>query len=324
MIRILTEHPGDTDATQWYRGAGPLADLCKTSNVQVTFSRDFSWGEIKAHDIVFFLRPAREFHAKTMETAKKLGVKTWIDFDDHLLDLPPDNPAYEFYNNPSIQSQIRTAMRLADVISVSTEFLRKEFNAHGNAVVVPNSIDPSVLQHRPTKPPSKNLIMWRGTSTHFKDLMHYSDAIIDIANKNPEWRFAFVGYNPWFITEKIQNKIHIPSLKLLDYHQGICSLRPVITMVPLFDSKFNRSKSNIAALEATLACSAVLAPDWEEWQIEGIQKYRDISSFHEKLTLMMKNPAMWGADHAWEDVQKRYLLSTVNRLRDNIIQKLVG
>ncbi len=326
MIKILCQAPGETDGCNWYRGSGPLGELSKAGKVQVTYvtnESEFNWGMLKAHHIFFVLRPTASFQLKAMEIARKIGTKLWIDFDDET-EVPVDNPNYQYFQSSTVQSNLRMAAKMADLITVSTNFLKKGLTeTNKNVVVLPNAIDPTVLKHRPTKP-QQDLIMWRGTATHQRDVLEYTEQILEVAENNPEVKWAFVGWNPWFVTEKIKDALIIPPVKLLDYHEMLCTLRPQITIVPLHDSPFNRSKSNIAALEGSLAGSAILAPEWEEWSFDGISTYRGKTDFRDNLeALIHSDKKANDAQRAWSVIEKSYLLSVVNQERFRVIQALV-
>lgn len=275
---ILTEHPGSTDATQWYRASGPLAQMAKRGDIELRFSSTMSWGEIKAAHILFLLRPSLQQHQSVIESAKKLGTKVWVDYDDDLWEVPADNPMAVYYNSPGTREVINTCFDLADEVTVSTNFLLEKYGPRkeGHVTMVRNAVDDELLKLKPVKTHQQGLILWRGTATHFKDLMTYSKAIVEVLKDHPG-KIAFLGYNPWFITEQVPDKcIVLPSATLLDYHAAVCALRPQLTIVPLTEHDFNKSKSNIAGLEATLAGSQVLAPDWEEWrQVPGFSLYKD-------------------------------------------------
>jgi hypothetical protein len=71
------------------------------------------------------------------------------------------------------------------------------------------------------------------------------------------------------------------------YMDAFARLGPWLHIVPLANNGFNRSKSNLAWLEATAAGAVVLAPALEEWQRPGIVNYKDASDFGNKLSRLM-------------------------------------
>jgi hypothetical protein len=58
-----------------------------------------------------------------MADAKRMGKKVIIDFDDHLLEVPEDNPANHYFANPQVQKQIQDTFLFADAVIVSTKKL---------------------------------------------------------------------------------------------------------------------------------------------------------------------------------------------------------
>ncbi len=327
--RILTDVPGATDGCQWYRGVGPISHLAKSNpDIEVPFGtyREYTWGEIKAADILFMIRPCLESQLATIEMAKNVGTKVWIDYDDDLFAVTADNPNHVFFANPGIERNIERALNISDAVSVSTKALQKKLQPMSKAQVrvIPNSIDPSSLRHRPTKSPQENIVMWRGTSTHLGDLMTFASEIKQVSRDYEKIVFAFVGYNPWFITQELGPRaIKFPPVEMLKFYEAICALRPRISIVPLMDNDFNRSKSNIAALEASVAGSAILAPDWEEWEIPGIMRYSSPTEFQNLLETMIEEKSLSViAEDTWNHVSKHFILDVVNPLRAELVRSL--
>lgn len=180
-------------------------------------------------------------------------------------------------------------------------------------------MDPKVFKYRPKKA-LERMVFWRGTATHSRDLMQYREQILKVSKENPELLWAFLGPDPWFITEEIPSAIRFPEARALGYWEAIGSIRPSIMMVPLADTSFNRSKSNIAAMEGAFCGAASLVPDWEEWQLPGVHKYTN--DFYEKLTEMIhEDPAVLkkDADETFAYVMDKLHLDAVNPLRRRII-----
>lgn len=326
-MRILTEMPGPTDGTQWYRGAGPLSAMSKqVRNLHIEYRRDIDWGTLKSSDILFLLRPSTSRQLSYIQLAHDLGVKVWVDYDDYLLDLPKDNPAFGYFCNPEIQQNIQLCIAQADLVSVSTGKLLELFTQYNkNIRVIPNAIDDSLLRHMPKKPPNKTIVLWRGTGTHQRDLMDFKDEIIRVSKKDESIKFTFVGYNPWFITEELpRSSLYFPPVDLFQFNQALCALRPKLTIVPLHDSDFNRSKSNIAALEGSMAGGAVLAPNWEEWQMPGVFNYDNKKHFGEFLEHALCEGEMVedASKSTWNHISQHLLLSKVNEDRLQIMKEL--
>lgn len=324
-IKILTRPPGLTDATQWYRGAGPLGKMAKDEPVDVVYMKELDWGSIKEADVLFLLRPCTDTDLYLIEMAKNLGTKVWVDFDDLLLEVPTDNPMQSFYNSPKTQRNVEACLHAADVATVSTEQLKLKLEQYQkNIWVVPNALDEILIKRRPPYAERKvspaDVIAWRGSPTHTRDLFEYSEGIINASQKT-ESAFAFMGYNPWFLKEKIGPRaIVFNTVAMLEYQDALCALNPKVLYVPLHDSDFNRCKSNIAALEGILAGAVILAPDWPQWQLPGVLTYKSVADFSTKLEALVTCSLHSNLQElSWEHVQENFLLMDANHRRFRIL-----
>jgi hypothetical protein len=127
-------------------------------------------------------------------------------------------------------------------------------------------------------------------------------------DKYPEWQFVFFGMQPIW-TDK---GIHIHGQDLFYYFDKLLEIDAQIGIVPLIDSDFNRSKSNIAELEMSWMGANVLVPDWPEWK--SPDRYTDNYTFEIQLESMINEYE--------RKVIELPLLSQVNEIRENIIKRL--
>lgn len=338
MIKIAAHIPNPHDATNWYRGTGPLSNLRRQfDEIEVSMIREWSFSSVQMHDVAFFQRPSTASELEAIRICKRLNVPVIVDYDDLLFDIPTDNPAYGAYMNKATQENIINIMREADVIWVSTKELKRciqipQGSLNEKVYVIPNALDDHALvSGKRTMPPMVRhpSIVWRGSPTHQRDLVEYVPEILDVAELHPKNSFVFVGYNPWFLTDRMKQRQAIiagamPVGEFMDFLYGTAAQ---VGMVPLHDSRFNRCKSNIAWLEMTWSGSVVLAPDWEEWQHPGVIKYSDTESFQRGLTeLLTSSPAKLSELNAlsWKHIQEHFLLSKVNHLRYHTIMAALG
>ncbi len=141
-------------------------------------------------------------------------------------------------------------------------------------------------------------------------------------------RWYFQGYNPYFITERMPEhkaltNTHIP---IDTYFRHIHSaIRPSLCIVPLWDSPFNKAKSNIAALEAAFAGAPALVPDWAEWKLPGSIRYSSVEDFEKKLDDALSNPDVLKekAKETWDYVSTHLMLKQVNQQRAAILRELL-
>lgn len=253
-------------------------------NIRLTTSA--KWEDINWADIVMIHRPVDPHHFELCKLVKSLGKKLWIDNDDDQLNLPLDHPSYFIYQKEERKYSIRESNRLADVVTISNPQILKSYNElNSNIVYYPCAYPTNAFEDTNYFPIRNKTIVWRGSSTHKKSLLEYSDAIAQVGKWHLDWSFVFIGDNPWMVTEKLENSWYVwdgflPPQELWKYMKN---LRAAIQIVPLTDNQFTRSRSNMAYLDATIAGANVLAPDWPHWKCPGITNYISKSDFIGKL-----------------------------------------
>src|SRR5207244_6610452 len=95
-------------------------------------------------DIVFFERPSQPHFYSGLELIKDFGLKIWLDFDDDFFNVPmkPFNPSGSHFNEPDVQKVFIKFLRMADVVTVSTDAIKKSYDRYSeNVVVIPNAFN---------------------------------------------------------------------------------------------------------------------------------------------------------------------------------------
>ncbi len=311
-VLVLDQNPDD--ACSWYRCSGPWS---KVRGVDVIFNQAPSWAEIRSADVLFVLRPHNERDVKAIKLAKLHGTKVWIDYDDNLFELPPENPSKLIFSRPQNQMAMMKSLELADLITVSTEPLKQTLSKYAKKeiAVIPNALDDIFLQPKSVRPNKKHkVVLWRGTSTHLYDLESYREAILSVAAKFPQVLWLFMGTEPWF-SGQLNSRIMGPQT-LFEYFNMLSSLSVDVGIVPLRNDSFNRSKSNIAAMELSFAGGACLVPDWETWQFPGAVNYKDQDDFAAKLELILKlSDTSELAKKSFDFFKTSYSLGKMNLIR---------
>lgn len=341
MIRVGMHIPGPHDATCWYRASGPLSHLRKKFNGDLHFERipEWSFSTVQMLDLAFFQRPSTAAELEAIRICRRLNVPVIVDYDDLLFDIPSDNPAYSAYMNRATQETIVTILREASCVWVSTKELKRCIQIKGaplneRVYVVPNALDDHhlVTGSRGLPPPPNRrqpAVVWRGSPTHERDVMEYTPEIGEVAMAHPNTSFVFIGYNPWFLTERLGARQAILSgaLPVGEFMDFMHATGAQVGMVPLHESRFNKCKSNIAWLEMSWAGGAVLAPDWEEWHRPGITNYKDAASFKEGLAKLVsaKQDELTELNKlSWNHIVKHQTLSAVNSMRMDTISACLG
>lgn len=322
MKRIGLMMPNSFDATSLYRGWGVFGDL---RGIEIHKLGTIDWNTVKPLDILFMQRPYSDTGIKAIEFAKMLGKKVWVDHDDYLHGITIDNPDYAVYSNPKIIANIEQAMKLADVVTVSTPRL-KEMYSRFNAFmeVIPNAYDRS-YHGEPMAPGMNKVITWRGGSTHEASLMEVGDTLISFLEKNKVWSMQFIGMCPWRLAKKLPSNARI--MQHTDpffFMKHFKSLNPSIHIAPLASTVFNQCKSNITWIEATIAGAAVIASDFSQFRQPGITTYSSIDGLEDSLNDLSKDPELRknNRETSLMHIMNHLNLSSINKQRASIIEAL--
>jgi len=325
-MKILFLTINSSDSCAFYRSAGIVPDLRRKTDHNITLTQwdqvNVNWSLITQFDLIMMQRPFSKESHNLCGYIKQCNIKLWIDYDDNLFALNPENPTYYIYNNPEIQANIKGILKLADAVSVPTEYLRQaytEFNK--NIFIIPNAFN-DLLFVRPELKPRTNHCVWRGPEAHIFDLMTFSKEINRCTTEFPEWRFMFMGFSPWFLTNTA-NKGHVPSMDIVIYFKTLYDMAPSCMHVPLHDNTFNRAKSNIAAIEGSYAGAVCVVPDW--WNMPGTLPYSDLPSYYESIRSILSGEVDKVVLNkiAWEYIMDVLPLSKVNVQRLQILNSLL-
>lgn len=338
-MKILAIVPMPFDGTSFYRAYGIFPDLKRQfANLEITAFRDgvgYTWPDLLPYDVVFLQRPAIDAgkRLKMLDYLKKMGKKIWVDWDDNLFAAPMDNRVYDDMT-PEVREATAKVLLIADLVTVSTVALKEFFIEKigcKNVEVVPNAWDfdlfPMKMQYNELKdvpPPQEKKLkfLWRGSDTHQADLLSHSEIIYKSMEHGEHW--TFMGYNPWFITEAIPRErwSYQKSNDVFEYLRALKEQPAQALVFPLRDHLFNRCKSNIAWMEATYAGMVCIAPDWQEWQLPGVIKYKDV----DELEQILLNFDVHACPLLWEKSQNyiygKLALSVVNQKRIHLLNEL--
>ena len=179
------------------------------------------------------------------------------EIDDNLFDIPEWNFASPYYkDNKDI---IKEIMSLCTGMTVSTEHLKTIYTKYNkNIQVIPNHL-PKFLWgdsefNLNVDGYQKPRICYAGSYNHFATDSNDGDfdqRLIDfVSNTLDTYQWVFVGGIP--LELKDNNKIEYYDWRgVYEYQHFMKSLNIDIMLAPLQKIDFNRSKSNIKALEAT-------------------------------------------------------------------------
>jgi len=324
--------PNPKDITSLYRAVGPLSELRKKyPHLNITIHEKLEWHQLKMSDIVFLQRPWLDTHLQIAEIAKDIGSALWVDWDDDLTSIPKSNVHKVHYNSPKLPENIKQIAALADIISVTTTSLKnnvlKDFES--KVRIIPNALEDKyyigldAIDYNERKA----IVAWRGGQSHNIDLMDVRDQLIALSKAHTAWSFAFLGYEPTMQMHGMREGSwgSIPNQDFGAYMQSLKTMSPPIMMVPLANDIFNQSKSMIAWLEASVAGSLVVAPEYvPDFVRPGVLTYKNNKEFGDIMHTIMKNPSVVESANkqALQYIGDVLLLSKVNEQRKQLITDL--
>lgn len=330
LQRILFLNPDKGHTCSFYRSGGIVKDLRHKlgPNYQIDViswpDMPVDWQSISNFDLVMMQRPYQGAMLDFAKRIKAMNIPLWLDYDDNLFTVAPENRAWAIFNDPQVQKYVAEFLTIADVITVTTEDLKEAYLPFNkNIIVIPNAFNDSIFNVNREVAERENTILWRGSDTHIYDIMTYAPSISTATAEHPEYEFTYVGYYPWFLAGS-KNVNFIKPMEVIDYFNNINTVHAKAVQVPLFDCNFNRCKSNIAFIEASYWGAVSIIPEW--WgEIPGTLSYHDQESYYTALKTVLEDKidVKEMNNKAWEYVKENLLLSKVNDIRVKVITDIL-
>ncbi len=314
------------EASAFYRSTGIIHDLEHKGNYRINVIQwneiGIDWSVISNYDVIFMQRAWTQAALDVCRFAQKHKKRIWIDWDDNLFQVNPENwKAYYTYTNPEIQKIMKQIIGLADVVTVTTDNLKAVLSSlNKNIKVIPNAFNDSMLcRSEPCK--RTNNIVWRGGEGHIRDLWINASPLNKALKNFPDWRFMFLGFPPWFLDDH-SNMGYLAMADITIYYQALYDMAPSCLHVPLADNPFYRCRSNVAYLEASYAGAVAIVPGW--WDVQGALHYTDADGYYEALKSVLSGEVDVAVQNriAWEYIMDELALSKVNMKRVEIIESL--
>jgi glycosyltransferase involved in cell wall biosynthesis len=227
-------------------------------------------------------------------TMRKIGkFKIIIDLDDNLWQIPVGNPAMGTANHHAKRIMALTeSVKCADWVTVSTDPLKNALLPLNEKVtVLPNYIDPIEWDFK-RKKHKKVRIGWVWSPTHIPDMFVVWDALRTISLREDVEIVIFGTEIDVFKDIKTTN---IKGVPYWDYPRTFMEEGIDISIAPLEDNDFNKSKSNIKWLESTMAGAAFIGSDVYPYSTsvkDGKTGYiaKNESQWIKKMTNLIENP----------------------------------
>lgn len=258
--------------------AGGLADQSKGKSLDQFYS-DFC----SSYDMIIVKNIDNAVASQALiHWCRHHGTKLVQDFDDNILVIREDQPAYKNGYGAAGQKRAYAAamMSLADALIVSTEplkeyfkkFLKEMFNENKEIYVYPNYNDVKDWSFpQSVKDPDKIVIGWSGSITHDADLLLIMPALDKILQKYDNVHIELLGgilqgklaYLTQGWSKKAKDKLTVKyGTPAWDkYPKLMMDQKWDIGIAPLVDEVFNHSKSHIKWMEYAMCGIPTIASD---------------------------------------------------------------
>jgi hypothetical protein len=332
MLEIAIHESAPLSAVSYYRSIGTLSFLpVINSNIKINIPPRISWNSLINTDIFYIERPESDGDLEALELAKDFNIKTWVDIDDLLHEVPKYNPCYEnYFDKSSIKTRMlrnfEKALKIADIVTTSTPAIKEYYSEYNSNIHVIENAHNDYRYTFEKVEDQFDSINWRGSQTHRQDLLSVADDMFRIANIYEKWTWVFIGNDIWFITDRIKRHFNIKECCTVVYNKFIKDAKAAIQIVPLLHSKFNEAKSNIGFIEGVYAGSCVVVPNLPEFDKPGAIKYTEGNgSFGYNLEKAIKSKTFRQKNYleSYDYVKENLMLSKINKKRIEIIERLL-
>lgn len=229
-------------------------------------------------DVIVFHRPEQKQKLELMKTLKKAGKKVVYDNDDT---LKHDGGFMfnELFDQKRIENGMKTlnetndeALAIADLVTCSTEFLAEEYRKiNPNVIVLPNCVDPFLFDE-PLKNEGDKVRIGISGSVAITNDVKVLEPIVRHYENDPRVQLVLFALPPdgedKYIRElyakeyEFWDSINVerhPFAPVKDYYEALNELRLDMMIIPREDNYFNRCKSNLKFLEASMLEIPVIA-----------------------------------------------------------------
>jgi len=280
-LKAVCFFPADHWGCGFYRCMLPSIALCKQGIPAHIMTID----RIDVYNMASTLvvqRPADPSLLNLIEEANSNGIKTIVELDDNIWEVPEWNPSSPFWTSVRqtfFENTIKKCARAVTTTNTLATVLREFID---DVVVVPNAIYDNKYIDFPShlKTTATITVGWIGSAFHSKDTEIFTSLIPIMLDKYPEIGFLMMGEGPPRELSGYSHRImSLPFVEPIYYHQIINSFTIDIGLAPLLQCAFNRAKSPVKVIEYLYMKTFPICSD--------IDPYSDIQKENEDSCLLV-------------------------------------
>ena len=237
--------------------------------------------DLESVDVVVVQRIASPRQFRLVKALQRLGIAVVVDVDDLLCDIERDNKSWSYWNEEVMGSPrhmyLTMAAQAADLVTTSSDLLARKYGRHGRVEVLRNGLpnhafaDPSAVHERSLSQTKVGEVVvgWSGSlDSHPHDLEVLGGAVRAAMDEDARIRFHVVGDAQPVAQALNLDPSRVTGTGWLPFEEYHLAMREVdIGLIPLSETRFNRAKSHLKALEFAAAGAIVLASDLPEQQV---------------------------------------------------------
>ena len=239
-------------ACGWYRCYVPGVAL-KKLGYGVVLDEQIKEGDIDEADVVVIQQPSRTQHVEAIRAANNAGKFTVAELDDDVWNLSPLNPSHVYWDRPEVKRNARACVEEADIVTTPTHLLAEKLRTmNPNVKVLPNMLPTDGWDYPEPKVQVEDKVVlgWAGSSSHGGDFRAVNGVIQQLLDRYPHVEFALVG-GPGEI--ELEEHERIRPLDATDIRRYPKILENFdVGLIPLADTAFNRSKSDLKFVEYSM------------------------------------------------------------------------
>lgn len=246
--------------------------------------------DIIQSDILVVHRPEILEYKSLIDLARQNGKKIVIDNDDTFY-IDDNHPliGVSLKESETLKDRINLVnefIKTADLVTCSTDTLNKEYSRlNNNVVTLPNCINPSDWPEPVRNENGKVRIGLVGSVSMEYDYLHVKGVIRALGERN-DVELVLIGLgdtrhrkdnklverifkNEYKFWDSI-HKEHLPWCQIEDYPDTLNKAKLDLMLIPRKDNYFNRCKSNLKFLEASMLEIPVVAQSFKDAPYEEL------------------------------------------------------